>query len=490
MQLFIRNPLYFIKIYFRTKVLFFIILTGILLTIRCASSVESDRLRISFFPTLITQPWLNVLIADHLNGFMGKINSADYLTYQLDWYCNTMEMDSISYSSYLRQFGQRIELDVLVHVQIQSVSEDRCTVQLDYYHPEKKEPIVILRDSLDFLEYEPFFQRIIVKTLDILSSEVDSFPEYPIFETRLWEPYGWGKYYQLTGNIASAETFYRQGISVDTNQISLLKGLIQVLLEKASKLRSEGKYLEDFYFEIERLIHRGIEIDSMDSELYRSLGNLYIQRGMWNKAEQALDKAYEIGKDDPLLYFNLSRLHPSRYDELGFKNKTELLERAIYLNPAFQLGWIALAEDCYYRNRYDKTEEVYNRLLEIFPGSLDGLLGLGKLYMVQNDIVNIIRTYENVLEIAPDYADAYYNLGIVYYKDHQDDVAIQFFKKAIEISNHADSHYYLGIVYRNRNELDQAIYHFRKRIELKNGTGDTFAEEARIHLYELLENEG
>ncbi len=451
--------------------------------------MESDRLRISFIPISTTKNWLNVVIADRLNLCMKNVNSNDLLTYQLNWYYDTMDLDSISYPSYLRRFAKKIDLDVLVNVQIRTASENRYAVQLDYNHLEKDEPIVLFTDSLDIKKYEQFFKKIIEKTIDILSfSQVDSLPEFPVPNTHIWESCGRGKYYHLTGNIDSAEIAYRQGISIDSNQISLLKGLIQVLLEKASTMHSEGKYLEDVYFEIERLLQQGIDMDSLDAELYRDLGNLYIRRGMWNRAEQNLKRGYEIDKDDPFLYFNLSRMHPSRYDELGFRNKTELLERALYLDPAFQLGWIALAEDYYYQNRYDKTEEVYNRMLKIFPESLDGLLGLGKLYMVQNDIVNIIRTYEKVLEIAPGYADAYYNLGIVYYKEHQEDLAIDFFKKAIAINNHADSHYYLGIIYRNKDNLDQAIYHFRKRVELKTGTEDTFAEEARLHLSELLEN--
>ncbi len=468
----------------------FIILMGLFLYIRCVSSIESNRLRISFFPTLVTQKWLNVFITDCLNDFMVKVNSKDYLTYQLDWYCDNIEIDSTSYLSYLRRFAERIDLDVFVNVQIQSLSGNQCDVQLYYYYPEQNEPIVVFTDSLDFETTEEFFHRNIVKTLDIFSSNTDSVPEYTAPETPIWESYGWGKYHQLTGDITAAESYYRQGISINSNQISLLKGLIQVLLTKTSTLSGEGRYLDESYFEIERLIHRAIDIDSLDATLYRLFGNLYIQRGMWNRAEQILEKAYEIDQDDPLLYFNLSRMHPSRYDKMGFGNKTELLERALYLNPAFQLGWIALAEDYYYQNRYDKTEEVYNQLLKIFPESLDGLLGLGKLYMVQNDVLNIIKTYEKVLEIAPDYADAYYNLGIVYYQDHQENVAIQFFNKAIEINSHADSHYYLGLIYRNRGDIDQAIYHFRKRIELKTGMEDTFAEDARWHLSELLENRG
>ena len=112
---------------------------------------------------------------------------------------------------------------------------------------------------------------------------------------------------------------------------------------------------------------------------------------------------------------------------------------------------------------------------------------LGKMYIIKNDIVNIIRIYEKILEIAPDYSEAYYNLGIAYYNNKQMHEAEGFFRKAIDKGNHPDSYFYLGVIYKEKQETDRAIQCFRERIRLKTGTNDTFAEEARKHLQQLLQ---
>jgi tetratricopeptide (TPR) repeat protein len=357
---------------------------------------------------------------------------------------------------------------------------------VDFYYPEQNQPIFQFSDSLNNQKPELFFQQFVKRTCDFISIDSDSIVDYPLPRKELWEYYGLGRYYQLTGDYVSAEQMYRSGIAKDSTQNLLLKGLAEVLLIQRSQSDS---YTENMDMETEEILYKAVDIDSTDGTLYRLLGNLYIQRKWWNKAEQVLEKAFQYNKDDPYLYFQLSRVHPSRYQEMGFHNKKSLLSEALFLDPAFQLGWIALGEDYVFYNQYDKAEEIYHQLLEIHPKSLEGFLALGKLYMVQNDIMNIIRTYEKVLEIAPDYADAYYNLGIIYYKENQEAEAIRFFQKAIELDHHPDSNFYLGIIYKNRGDVDQAIQFFRERIRLKTGPEDTFAEEARIHLSELLQDD-
>jgi len=270
----------------------------------------------------------------------------------------------------------------------------------------------------------------------------------------------------------------------------LLRGLASVLLKKSFYLQSKGKYADDIYIETAKIINKTLAADSTDEVIYRLLGELYIQRSLWNKAESVLKKALQLGKDDPFLYFYLTRLHPSRYRKMGFRNKESLLKQTLKLDPAFERAWIALGDYFFFRTRVGKAEKTYKKLLEIHPVSLDGLLALGKLYFSRNDILSVINVYKKVLTIKPDYAEAYYNLGIAYYNSGKEDDAIRFFKKAIELNNYVDSYFYLGVIYAKRGEKDKAIEFLRKRIHFRKKLNDPFAEEARRLLFKLLHDTG
>jgi len=427
-----------------------------------------------------------MVIADGINANLRRANPSVCLAYPLDWSYDAIAVDSASNVSYLRDYGKRIELDLLVTERTDSLFKEGCEIALAFYDLKQGQCLLQVIDTLDFVKPDGFFRRVVRKTMGFASLGCDSFPSIRIPPVDVWRDYGRGRYHQLGGDLTSAERAYRLGIAADSTRPDLLKDLASVLSEKGFRFQTEGKYAENTYLEAAELLKKAIEIDSADGESYRLFGELYVRRNQWNRAEKALRKSFELDRDDPFLYFNLTRLHPSRYKDFGFQNKENLLQYALFLNPALERAWIALGESFYFRNKPDRAEETYLNLLKIHPSSLDGLLALGKLYIFRNDVLNIIRVYEEVLEIAPDCTDAYYNLGIAYLNDGKEDEALLFFTKAIELSNHVDSHFYLGIIHERRGNREEAIEHFRNRIRFRKGRDDPFAEEARKKLYQLI----
>jgi len=449
---------------------------------------SENRVRVACFPLITSDAGLDIAITDGLNNCLKKANPREILNYPLDWSYDAIAKDSVSDVSYLLSYGKRIGLHLLITEQVRSQFGTGCVVDLTCYDLEEGRCVSRIRDSLHFDQTEVFFGNVLRRVMDFSSHDFDSIPSPMLPSVTVWREYSSARYYQLNDDLDSAEITFKSAIAVDSTQPILLKGLASVLLEKGLRLKTDGEYVEDTYHKTAGLLHRVLKIDSTDSEAYRLLGRLHIQKERWNRAEEALQKSLQWEKDDPFLYFNLTRLHTSRYREMGYRNRESLLKHALNLNPALERAWIALGEDYYFRNRPDRAEKTYKKLLKIHPNSLDGLLALGKLYVFRNDVLNIIRVYEKVLKIKPDYADVYYNLGIAYYNDKKEEKAIRFFERAIELNNHVDSHLYLGIIHAKRGDREQAIEFLRKRIRLRRGDNDPFAEEARRNLYELLYN--
>lgn len=449
---------------------------------------SEDRVRVACFPLITSDARLDIAITDGINTCLKKANPKEILVYPLDWSYDAIAKDSVSDVSYLLSYGKRIGLNLLMTEQVRSQFGTGCVVDLTCYDLEEGRCVSRITDSLHFDQTEVFFGNVLRRVMDFSSHDFDSLASPILPSVTVWREYSLARYYQLHDDLNSAEMIFKSVIAIDSTQPILLKGLASVLLEKGLRLQTDGEYVEDIYHKTADLLHRVLKIDSTDSEAYRLLGRLYIQKEWWNRAEKALQKSLQWEKDDPFLYLNLTHLHTSRYREMGYRNRESLLKHALNLNPALERAWIALGEDYYFRNRPDRTEKTYMKLLKIHPNSLDGLLALGKLYVFRNDVLNIIRVYEKVLEIEPDYADVYYNLGIAYYNDKKEEKAIRFFERAIELNNHVDSHLYLGIIHAKRGDREQAIEFLRKRIRLRRGNDDPFAEEARRNLYELLHN--
>ena len=427
-----------------------------------------------------------MIVTDGINAVLESDDSDACLIYPIDWSYDAIDVDSTSSIDYLLSYGRRIGLDFLITERLESVISGQYTILLAFYDIRMDSCIHTMVASFNSEQPDDFFRRVAHRSQDLFSVYCDTLFEPDLPEKTTWQEYGWGRYHQIHGDFFAAAKAYRDGIVEDSTHISTKIGLSDVLLQKAYQRKKESKFAEDLFIEAAKLLRQIVKTDSANARAHRLLGQLYIQSERWNKAEHALNRALKYQKEDPFVYFHLSRLHPSRYAGSGFKNKEQLLRHALTLNPAFERARLALGEELYFRNKYQKTEKEYLKMLSIHPRSLDALLALGKLYVVRNDVLNIIRIYQRVLDIVPNSADAFYNLGIAYYNDEKTDEAVGFFQKAIEMNNHVDSHFYLGVIHAERGDKDRAVEYLRKRIRLRQKFDDPFAEEARKYLAQLI----
>jgi len=231
---------------------------------------------------------------------------------------------------------------------------------------------------------------------------------------------------------------------------------------------------------------RAVALDSSLAEAYAFLGEFYIYKKRWSLAESYLKKALGLNPRVSRTYLNLSRLHPSRFRKLGFRDEKELFQRAIDVNPCDEDGYLMLADYYLFENQRDNAIRVLENYLKINPNSVPVLMALGKNYMLKRDVLKIIAVYNRVIALDPNNADAFYNLGVWYYNSEDYENAERFFQRAVAINNHLNSHLYLAYLYEMRGEMDKAIEQLRYRIKFRKGFGDEFAEEARKHLYNLL----
>jgi tetratricopeptide (TPR) repeat protein len=252
--------------------------------------------------------------------------------------------------------------------------------------------------------------------------------------------------------------------------------------------RQQGKQnTETSYFSTAKtLAEEVIAQDTLLTDANRLLGEYYLYSERWSMADFYLRKALKQNPLNYRIYHPLSRLNRQRFSQLGFRTEKDVYEWAIYVNPCYTDGYIAISDILLFENKRDDAITILKKFLVIHPNSVPALMALGKIYIVRNEMFPIMDVLTRVIKIDPTNSDAYYNLGILYYNSNDYDNAVRFFEKAIAIDNHLNSHVYLAYIYEARGDVDKAISYLRLRIRNKTGPNDEYAEEARRHLFNLM----
>ena len=445
-----------------------------------------EKIRVGCFPLHSSQRKIEWICCEFFGEAVHRLDGERFLITPLDWLQGQLDPDSLYSRTYVVGYAQRVGMDAAVLISGEDLSTDGTALRFEMIGTQDIQAVSDTTVIISFpLDQNPCF-RVAERMLAPLCGRSFDVKETGFNRSGPWELYTGGRWMEYIGEGDRAEAVYRQILSMDSTHARTRIRLASILIDRIVAFRKEGRYTEDLAVEAAGLLRGDFFTDGFAPSRHRLLGQLYILTEHWNRAEASLEKALELDPDDANTYWNLTRLHPSRYRDLGYRNKWTILRRAIDLNPGFIRAWIDLGQLYQSQLRYRQAEKVYRSLLDIYPNSLDALLALGKLYTLRNDVLNIIDIYTRVLEIDPGKGSAYYNLGIAYYNDEREEEAVRFFKRAVEMEDHADSHFYLGVIYAKRGEKERAVEHLRRRIRLKKGNEDPFAEQARELLYDLL----
>ena len=78
-----------------------------------------------------------------------------------------------------------------------------------------------------------------------------------------------------------------------------------------------------------------------------------------------------------------------------------------------------------------------------------------------------IRFFKKAIEIDPNYLESYINIGLLYSKEGDTEKAISYYEKAIAVDpDFTKAHYNLGTVYAEKGKSDKAISEFKKCLSI------------------------
>lgn len=143
---------------------------------------------------------------------------------------------------------------------------------------------------------------------------------------------------------------------------------------------------------------------------YNNLGNVYMERGDYEKALRCYQRNLAHGSGGPFTHFNIGNV----YEKIG---KIELAAaefiQEMELNPSFEGSYIAIARLYMKKGDFNQSKQYLERLAQL-KFTYEGMFNLGYVYFHIGDIARAIETYENMLRIYPNDTQIKENLRVCY----------------------------------------------------------------------------
>lgn len=224
------------------------------------------------------------------------------------------------------------------------------------------------------------------------------------------------------------------------------------------------------------------------------LGRMALREENFEAMDVFLKKALADDPTDCRIHILLSYLLPARLNELGYKKRTDILEKAVFLDPGFRDAVYELANEYYTSGTGTPTGfgttsamRVITDYLSIKSGDPQILSLLGSIYLKVQRNEDAFRIFSELYKRFPQDSNAQYNMGIALFMQKNYPQALEFFLKAISTTDHLDSYLYAGLTYRMMGKRDKALEYYRERIRRQTGDDDKYAKEAMMGVRLILD---
>ena len=225
-------------------------------------------------------------------------------------------------------------------------------------------------------------------------------------------------------SLTNAISFFNQALDIENDFELAHAGLCQSNIEYYKLTFDNG----DFKKAEEKCLII-LHSNSYQSDIYNSLGNLYLLSG--NTAEA----------------------------EINF-------QAALTLNLGSVDALIGLARTYNQLSDHSLTNQYFERAIQISPNNSESHEIYGSYLFYQGENKKAIQEFKRVISLTPNYSGAYNSLGAVYFADGDIERGMDVFKRSIEIRENQEAYSNLGTAFFIKKDFTQAIVMYSKAIKL------------------------
>ena len=234
--------------------------------------------------------------------------------------------------------------------------------------------------------------------------------------------------------------------------------------ERAAQLYTDAVILNDTQEKTQAIekLKQAIELNSEFTLAHSMMGDIYQEVGDYNNSEQAYEKATQLNDFSFHDFFNLGKV---RQVLKKFELAAKAYVRACEIDPNNAPAHLNAAR-CYFEIKdepqaLDNAMEYSLRAKELNPNSGEVYSLLGDIYQTRKDNVLAIDSYKRSLEIEGNKPDIMISLAVSYFRAKQNDSAREVLDSVIEIDKENSLAYrYLGVYYIRANDFEKALQNY------------------------------
>jgi tetratricopeptide (TPR) repeat protein len=419
----------------------------------------------------------------------------DYILHRWEWIYATANMDSFSYQDYRTRLAEKVGGAYFLGGETNRTGSG---IKVDLTVSSGQSSHQISLDANNYWEAGSKVIQWLRQNVSILDKTIS---QKAMMSDVYLEEFCDAKLALLEGDFERVLAKYETADSIQVELVTsayLGKGILE--MEKQSRSPLEGDEMNRNFARLYNLILPYSKEGKDTADLNFILARMYMHQGNYGMAEVCLERAVTQERYNSRIYYSMSFLHDSRYEELGFSNRAEILTLAVQLDPGYSSAVYELADELYATGTAAPTNpntiksmEVLRDFLRINPNNENILSLLGRILLQTKYTLEAMEIYQRLLVMNPGSAENHYNMGICFFHKKDYESAKQEFNRAIEINDYSDAYLYLGAMYRLEGDSETALYYYRERIKRKQGDDDQYAKEAmrgiRLILNELAEKE-
>lgn len=204
--------------------------------------------------------------------------------------------------------------------------------------------------------------------------------------------------------------------------------------------------------------------DPKDVLALHYLGLLCAEEGNLEEAQDYLEKALALKKDEPSIHLHLTNILKAR----GlFSQAAQGLKDLIQSHPTFAAAFNNLGTVYYAQAKLQEAVDAYQHAINLQPNYADAYYNLALALSKLNKIEASINTYQALLELSPDHPGARFQLGCLFMQRSNYQAAIEQFTQ-IEKNHpyHFETQSNLATCFLKLGQLEQAKHHYVQALEL------------------------
>jgi tetratricopeptide (TPR) repeat protein len=280
-------------------------------------------------------------------------------------------------------------------------------------------------------------------------------------------------------DIEAAIDQFNRALKVDPQSARAHAGLASAYSTRVIMFGYPGDWLDTAIEEA----NVALKLDPDLPEAHRVLAIAYQRKGLYVRAQQALDKTIQLYPDDDRTLYQAGWISffQGRVDEAygNFRKALQLNPRSLSHSNSVGYVYISL-------NEYDKAEDWIQKALVIQGDDLFALDSLCLVYLLEDRLDKLKEKADHLVDLAPGIIFGWWRLGLHAYHSSDCEAARKYFEQANQISPFgrrlALGPIFLAHAYLKLGNQDEGQKHLdlsRRHVDVRLAAGDEGYEPSR-----------